>query len=302
LTGKSPVSILVQYLEEAGTEDTSMGFERVTLGRTGLSVSPLGIASSYGTNEAMVEEAVDRGVNYLYWGALKTKKMGRGIQRVARSKRDDLVIVAHTTTRRPSGLSKVLEKSLRQLGVDHIDVLLFGGHNKKPDRRLIDHALKLKGEGQVRFLALSGHNRHLFPDLERDKQIDIFHIRYNAAHRGAEREILDHLPEQDGPGVVSFTNTRWGSLIKPANMPEGESPPSAADCYRFVLTHPKVHVAVCGPNSMEQLKEDLEALELGPMSEEELDRMRHIGDHVYKNVNLIKAQLSGIMTIRLRSS
>jgi aryl-alcohol dehydrogenase-like predicted oxidoreductase len=84
-------------------------------------------------------------------------------------------------------------------------------------------------------------------------------------------------------------------------MPPGESPPSAADCYRFVLAHPKVHVAVCGPNSLEQLKEDLGALELGPMSEEELDRMRRIGDHVYKNVNPMKAQLSGIMTIRLRT-
>jgi aryl-alcohol dehydrogenase-like predicted oxidoreductase len=279
-----------------------MGFERVPLGRTGLSVSRLGIASSYGTNEAMVEEAVDRGVNYLYWGALRTKKMGRGIRNVVRRKRDDLVIVAHTTTRSPSTLSKVVRKSLRQLGTDCLDVLLLGWHNKKPDARLIDQVAKLKHEGLIRFVALSGHHRHLFPELEKDKQIDIFHVRYNAAHRGAEREILDHLPEENGPGVVSFTNTRWGSLMKAANMPQGEAAPSAADCYRFVLTHPKVHVAVCGPNCTEQLKEDLEALELGPMSEEELERMRRIGDHVHENVNLIKAQLSGIMTIRLRSS
>jgi len=279
-----------------------LGFERIPLGRTGLSVTRLGIASSYGTNEAMVEEAVDRGVNYLYWGALRTKKMGRGIRNVAHRKRDDLVIVAHTTTRSPKTLSKVVRKSLRQLGVDCLDVLLLGGHNKRPDPRLIDQVAKLKHEGLIRFSALSGHDRHLFPEIEKDKQIDIFHVRYNAAHRGAEREILDHLPPEDGPGVVSFTNTRWGSLLKSANMPPGEPPPSAADCYRFVLTHPKVHVAVCGPNRMEQLKEDLEALELGPMGEEELDRMRRLGDHVHKNVNLIKAQLSGIMTIRLRSS
>jgi predicted aldo/keto reductase-like oxidoreductase len=302
LTRDAPVSILVPQLKSAGKGGKFMGFERVTLGRTGLLVSPIGIASSYGTNEAMVEEAVDRGVNYLYWGALRTRRMARGIRRVVNRKRDDLVIVAHTITRSPSTLSKVVEKSLRQLGIDCLDVLLFGGHNKKPDRGLIDHALKLKGEGQIRFLALSGHDRRLFPELEKEKQIDIFHIRYNAAHRGAEREILDHLPEGDSPGVVSFTNTRWGSLIKPANMPEGESPPSAADCYRFVLTHPKVHVAVCGPNRMEQLREDLETLELGPMSEGELARMRRIGDHVYKNVHLVRAQLSGIMTIRLRSS
>ncbi len=278
-----------------------MGFRRVALGRTGLSVSPIGIASSYGTNEAMVEEAVDRGVNYLYWGALRTRRMARGIRSAVRRKRDDLVIVAHTTTRSPTTLSKVVQKSLGQLGVDHIDVLLLGWHNKRPDARLIDHVSKLKHDGLIRFSALSGHDRRLFPELEKDKLIDIFHIRYNAAHRGAEGEILDHLPEQNGPGVVSFTNTRWGSLLKSANMPPGEPAPSAADCYRFVLAHPKVHVAVCGPNSMEQLKEDLGALELGPMSEEELDRMRRIGDHVYKNVNLLKAQLSGIMTIRLRT-
>ncbi len=276
-----------------------MGFERVTLGRTGLSVTPLGIASSYGTNEAMVEEAVDRGVNYLYWGALRTKRMARGIRNVVRRKRDDLVIVAHTTSRSPSGLSKVVQKSLGQLGVDRLDVLLLGWHNKPPDPRLIDQVSKLREDGLIRFCALSGHNRGLFPKLEQHRQIDIFHIRYNAAHRGAEREILDHLPEQDGPGVVSFTNTRWGSLLKPANMPAGESAPSAGDCYRFVLAHPKVHVAVCGPNSMEQLKEDLEALERGPMSDAELERMRRIGDHVYRNVNPLKAQFSGFMTIRL---
>ena len=279
-----------------------MGFERVQLGRTGLSVSPIGLASSYGTNEAMVEAAVDRGVNYLYWGALRTKRMARGIRSAARSKRDDLVIVAHTTARSPSGLSKMVETSLRQLGVDFFEVLLLGWHSRKPDPRLTDHALKLRDQGRFRFLAVSGHNRRLFPELEKDRQVDIFHIRYNAAHRGAEKEILDHLSERDGPGVVSFTNTRWGSLLKPGNMPPGESPPSAADCYRFVLAHPKVHLAVCGPNSMEQLKEDLEALDLGPMSEKELDRMRRIGDHVYTRVSLLRAQLSGIMTIRLWSS
>ncbi len=55
-----------------------MGFKRVILGRTEFSVSPLGIASSYGTDAAMVEEAVDHGVNYLYWGARHTQPWPRG--------------------------------------------------------------------------------------------------------------------------------------------------------------------------------------------------------------------------------
>ncbi len=52
----------------------------------------------------------------------------------------------------------------------------------------------------------------------------------------------------------------------------------------------KVHVAVCGPGNMNQLKENLAVLELGPMNQEEIDRMRRIGDHVYQKESQLKAQ------------
>jgi aryl-alcohol dehydrogenase-like predicted oxidoreductase len=279
-----------------------MPFERITLGRTGFSVTRLGIASSYGTDEAMVEEAVARSVNYLYWGALRTRRMAEGIKRVARKKRDDLIIVVHTMARTVPSINRVVRKSMKRLGVDYIDVLLLGmgGYPQGPRSRLIEHADTLKDDGVIRALAISSHHRLLFPKLEENKHFDIFHVRYNAAHRGAETEAFNGLPKKGGPGIVSFTNTRWGSLLNPGNMPPRESPPSAADCYRFVLSHPNVHVAVCGPNSMKQLMEDLTALELGPMSEEELGRMRRIGDYVYQKESPLKAQLKSIKSIRWR--
>jgi aryl-alcohol dehydrogenase-like predicted oxidoreductase len=280
-----------------------MAFERVTLGRTGLSVTRLGIAASYGTDEAMVEEAVERGVNYLWWGALRTKKMARGIRAVARKRRKDLVIVVHAVTRKPIGVSKLVEDSLTQLGVDHVDVLLLAGHGRKPDPRLMEQVQGLKQQGRVRFLGLSSHRRLLFPELESDNEIDIYHLRYNAAHRGAEAEVFDRLPEQGGPGIVAFTSNRWGSLIDPARMPPGEPPPSPADCYRFVLSHPRVHVACCGPADAKQLRQNLECLEQGPMREEELERMRRIGRHVYESSSPWRAQLGailGVVSRRLR--
>jgi aryl-alcohol dehydrogenase-like predicted oxidoreductase len=279
-----------------------MAFERVTLGRTGFSVTRLGIASSYGTDEVMVEEAVAHGVNYLYWGALRTRRMAEGIKRVARKKRDDLIIVLHTMARTVPSINRVVHKSMKRLGVDYIDVLLLGmgGYPQGPRSRLIEHAHTLKDDGVIRALAISSHHRLLFPRLEQEKHFDIFHVRYNAAHRGAEKEVFSGLPQSGGPGIVSFTNTRWGSLLNPANMPPGEPPLTAADCYRFALSHPHVHVAVCGPNSMKQLKEDLTALELGPMSKEELERMRRIGDYVYKRESPLKAQLKSIKSITWR--
>jgi aryl-alcohol dehydrogenase-like predicted oxidoreductase len=282
-----------------------MGFERVTLGRTGLSVSRLGVAASYGTNEAMVEEAVDRGVNYLWWGALRTKKMAQGIRTVARKGRDDLVVVMHAVSRKPATLSKQVDDALSQLGLDYLDALLLGNMNHVPAPELIAQLTKLKEQGKLRFLALSTHQRPLILELERDRLIDIYHVRYNAAHRGAETEVFDHLPAQNGPGMVTFTSNRWGSLIDAARMPPGDTAPSAADCCRFVLSHPQVHVACCGPANPEELRQNLECLEAGPMTEDELERMRRIGRHVYESGAPWKAQLSSIARLvsrRLRGA
>jgi predicted aldo/keto reductase-like oxidoreductase len=61
-----------------------------------------------------------------------------------------------------------------------------------------------------------------------------------------------------------------------------EQPPTAVDCYRFVLSNPAVDVCMMGARSIEQMRENLKTLNRGPMTAEELKRMRRIGDYVYK--------------------
>jgi len=141
----------------------------------------------------------------------------------------------------------------------------------------------MKAEGLFRFLAISSHNRLLFPQLAGGDVFDIFHLRYNAAHRGAETEVFDKLKDKSRPGIVSYTATRWGQLLNPKKIPRDEKPPSASDCYRFVLSNPNVDICMCGPRSRSQMKEALRSLELGPLPEEELARLRKIGDHVHEH-------------------
>ncbi len=276
-----------------------MGFKRVSLGRTGLCVGRLGLGSSYGTTAAMVEEAFEHGVNYFYWGALRTRKMGQGLRHLARTHRDDMVIVVQCNTPLAGQLPGVVLRSLRELALDRFDVLLLGWRNHRPSQRLLEMAFELRERGYFRFLAVSAHHREIFPVFAREGLFDIMHVRYNAAHRGAEREVFPFLMTAGGPGVVSFTNTRWGGLINPRSMPPGETAPSAVDCYRFVLSHPGVHVAVCGPNSPAQLREDLATLTLGPLDEDGLERLRRIGDHVHATVPGFLDNLRGAMSIRL---
>jgi aryl-alcohol dehydrogenase-like predicted oxidoreductase len=87
--------------------------------------------------------------------------------------------------------------------------------------------------------------------------------------------------------MVSFTATSWGSLLGKASLqgllsgahrlPKSEPVPTAADCYRYVLTQPDVDVCLTGPANAAQMKEALEALRLGPMSQDELAWMRRVG-------------------------
>jgi predicted aldo/keto reductase-like oxidoreductase len=252
------------------------------LGQTGLKVGPLGVAASYGAPAEAYEEAFERGCNYFYWGAMRKSGMRRAIMNLCQQgKREALVIALQSYSRSALLMETFLKKGLRAARLDQADILLLGWYNKPPSPRVLDRALALRERGLYRFLGISGHNRRLFPQLAEEGVFDLLHIRYNAAHRGAEEEIFPHLQAEERPGIVSFTATRWGQLLNPKKMPAGELAPLASDCYRFVLSHPSVDVCVCGPKNSAQMQEALRTLELGALNQEELERMRRIGDHVH---------------------
>ncbi len=258
--------------------------EKKVLGSTGLRVGPLGVAASFGAPASAFEEAFERGCNYFYWGSMRKKGMHDAIRNLCgQGKREDLVIVIQSYSRSASLMQAFFERALKSLDLDHADILILGWHNKIPANRIMDQAVAMKEKGLIRFLGVSGHNRSLFPRLTGSGIFDLFHVRYNAAHRGAEQEIFPHIQDVDRPGIVSYTATRWGQLLNAKKMPPGENPPSASDCYRFVLSNSGVDVCICGPKDQGQMREGLRTVELGPLDPEELTRMKKIGDYVHSH-------------------
>jgi len=256
--------------------------EPILLGQTGLQAGRLGLGAAYGAPAAAFEEAFEKGCNYFYWTSRKPG-MRAAIKNICRKGlRDRLIIAVQSYARSAFLLEHSLNRALKALSVDHADILLLGWHNKAPGNRLMEKAVSLKEKGVVRFLGMSGHNRSLFPEMNHNGVFDLFHVRYNAAHRGAENETFPFLKQENNPGIVSYTATRWGHLLKPKYMPPHETPPTASDCYRFALTHPAVHVCLCGPRNMDQIWTALQALEQGPLDDEEMARMIRIGDHVHQ--------------------
>jgi predicted aldo/keto reductase-like oxidoreductase len=263
-----------------------MGFnEKIELGQTGLKVGRLGIASGYWMPTKAIEEAFERGCNYMTWGTVikgyspPMRDALRNIQ--AKGQRDRLVLSMFSYAHQSFLTEHFLSRGLRSAKMDYADVLVLGGFSKPPSRRITDGAMRLKEKGLVRFLGISSHNRRLFPELQRDGIFDVFHLRYNAIHRGAENEIFPLLHVENRPGIVNFTSTATGKLLNRKKMPLGEEAPSAADCYRFVLANPAIDVCMSGARTLDEMRQNLKLLEQGPMTEEELHRMRRIGDYLY---------------------
>ncbi len=259
-------------------------FTQTVLGRTGISVHRLGLAASYRPGKQTIHWALDQGVNFLFCYGFDTQ-MIRVLRDVLSRERDRYVVAtgAYNYVWGHQNVRKTLEKRLRQLRTEYIDVFLFLGVLKGREfrDRARDELYRLREEGKVRAVGVSCHDRKYAGRLAAEGALDTLMIRYNAAHRGAEREIFPRLQEHD-PGVVSYTATRWRALLtRPRGWPKGDFRPTAGQCYRFVLSNPHVHVCMTAPSNRSQLQENLTALEDGPLSPEEMEQMRRFGDAVH---------------------
>ncbi|MCP5118164.1 MAG: aldo/keto reductase [bacterium] len=264
--------------------------QRVPLGRTGLKVSRMGLASGYGVPSAAIEKAVhEYGINYLYISPLlNLGNMVRAIRNLAPGHRDELCIVLARPFLGGLGafrLERFVERWLKKLRLYWVD-LLFQGVQKPLRGELTDRVQRLRDSGKVRFVGMSSHERPFLGKIARGEvkaPVDFFHVRYNAVHTGAEQDVFPHLPGEDRPGIVIFTATCWRKLLKGKLVPAGERPLAPVDCYRFVLSQADVNVCLTAPSTAARMEENLKALDAGPLDEEEMARVRRIGKHIYGN-------------------
>lgn len=263
--------------------------DSVTLGRSGLRVGRLGIGASFGVGAAAIERAFhEHGVNYLYWGSIRRGGMKQAVRNLS-AHREELVVALQTYDHTGALMGPFCERGLKALKLDYADVLILGWRDSYPSARVIDAAQELVAAGRVRHLAMSGHHRPLFAEIGQraDNPFDIFMVRYNPAHSGAEKDVFPHLPQENRPGMTTYTSTCWGKLLDSKNMPPGTQPMTAAQCYRFALMNPNVNLCITGPANDRQMEHALSALEAGPLTEEEMLQARTIGAYVHGGGKLV---------------
>ncbi|HEX7415649.1 MAG TPA: aldo/keto reductase, partial [Smithellaceae bacterium] len=141
-----------------------------SLGKTGLKVSEVGFGGipiiRLQTDEAVkvLLHAYDKGITF-YDTANMYRDSESKIGLALSSFRDKIVIATKTTLRDAAGFRKHLERSLKMLKTDYIDVYQFHqvandeewGKITK-DNGALSAADKAKKEGKIRFLGVTSHN------------------------------------------------------------------------------------------------------------------------------------------------
>ncbi|MBL8743620.1 MAG: aldo/keto reductase [Myxococcales bacterium] len=245
-------------------------------------VHRLGLALNMGIDADGVAAAFERGVSYVFYTRLRTGKSLSVLREALQRDRERYVVAAGPSFAFYRGnVRRAAESILKRLGTDYIDVfqLMWLGATTAFTDGIIDELVKLREEGKVRALGVSIHDRDRAGRLAADSILDLFMIRYNAAHPGAERDIFPHL-EKRKPSIVAYTATSWRKLLR---RPSGYDGPvmTAGDCYRFCLSSPHVDVVLTGPKSRAELEQNLDAVERGPLGDDELAWMRRFGQVVH---------------------
>jgi aryl-alcohol dehydrogenase-like predicted oxidoreductase len=288
---------------------------RRRLGRTGLEVSALGIGCGNGISSRDLLYAYDQGVNFFFYSTDLHHQTYRRAATALRTlcgrrspHREKVVLALVTYTRHPAMLNAVLFDQFSELGLDYVDVLLWGwiDRGERAAARLLlrgspeirgrgslatrtveqwfGTSARLKRYGAIRHIGMSFHDTLLAQELVQHPGLDVAMLRYNPAHRHGEERVLARLPgtRRTRPGTVTFNSLHGerGFLWQPggAPAPKGVRAPGPADCYRFALSHPAVDVCLAGPTSRAQLTAALQASQQGPLPAADVGYLQRYGD------------------------
>jgi aryl-alcohol dehydrogenase-like predicted oxidoreductase len=182
-----------------------------------------------------------------------------------------------------------VENSLRLLQTDHLDLVQFHRSLTKDEfeeEGALQEAMKLRDEGKVGFLGVSGTLPNLVEQIEMGV-FDAFQIPYSALQREHEDVIGQAAEAGAGTiirgGVARGAPTDWNRVYymvpattmkdrwEQANLDELLNGMSRMEfTLRFTLSHPGLSTTIVGTKNPDHLRDNLEAAGRGPLPDDVL--------------------------------
>lgn len=181
-----------------------------TLGRTGLKVSRLGFGTyDFGVPALKISpqeggqilaSSYKLGVNF--WDTSDDygshPHVARALEQVPRR---EVVVSTKTSARTGQAAAKTLERSLRELGTDYVDVFLL--HYVKSDwldasRKVLKELADVKASGRARAIGLSTHSVKVAREAATFEDVDVVLALTCAAEEATIRKLPENVPLEDG--------------------------------------------------------------------------------------------------------
>lgn len=271
-------------------------------GQTGINLSALGFGAMRLPMTAerkvddekavpMMQKAFALGVNYIdtapyYCGRDSERAVGLALK----GWRDKVYLSTKNPATDSTGgkWRQNLEKSLETLGTDTIDFYHLWGISLESFRKMekpggpVDDARKALGEGLIRYLCFSFHDKpeNMPPIIDSGLFTSVL-CQYNLLDRGNEQNIA--YAKEKGLGVIIMGPVGGGRLGAPSDVVRGlihgEIQSSAEMALRFVLANPNVNIALSGMENERMLEENVKVASIGgQLTAEEMDRVKAMLD------------------------
>jgi hypothetical protein len=238
-----------------GKPEQGAKVEQRILGKTGLKVSSVSMGVMNCSDPAVLQRAFDLGINFYdtadcYMGGRNEEMVGKAFE----GKRQQILLQTKVHDDDEKKMRASVERSLRRLRTDYIDVLLWHNfHTAKEvsDPRLFEFMTKMKKEGKARFTGFSSHSSMttLLKEASKSNQHDVALVSYNFTHSKNLKEAVA-LAAKSGIGIVAMKTQAGG--YKKEKM-GGLNPHQAA--LKYVLMDQNVSCAVPGVTTIEEIEE-----------------------------------------------
>jgi hypothetical protein len=267
------VSSLRQKLPKPG--------DRRWLGRTGLQVSPICLGMTQSPDAVIA--AYEEGINFFFVTADLHWPLYEGIRRgLAKllagsgARRQEIVVGIVSYLDNPLFSALQFNEVISEIpGLQYVDLMIAGAvASESSFYSRLDSLLQARAMGRhgARAVGSTFHQRSLALAANNYDLLDISYIRYNSAHPGAQQDLFPFLRPNLAGLMFNFksvmsrvTQETFDSL----HLPHSSWLPSAGDHYRFVLSRPEIDGILCSPLTPDEVRQLSQALEKGPLSEEE---------------------------------
>ncbi len=286
-----------------------MTLDKRKLGKTDMQVSALGFGGSEigyeGVSAAVVKRllngALDAGLNVIDTAECYVNSEELIGQAIAARRKEFYLFSKCGHLKgwerpdwRSSSLLKSIERSLKRLRADYLDLIQLHSCPETDLRNgdVIDTLRRARERGYTRYIGYSGDSRAALYAIECG-EFDTLQTSVNIAEQEAleltlplamERDIgviakrpIANIAWENGdrPPTDSYGYTYWQRLQKlQYDFLGGDLKETVSTALRFTLSIPGVHTAIVGTIKPERIRENAAILEAGPLPENLFDRIQ----------------------------